>query len=249
MKTLAKIALSLSLMLAASMGLALADASVYVVHGVPGVNVDVYVNGDGPVLENFEFSTIEGPLSLPAGTYDIDIYAAGADPATSDPAIARTVGLVDGQTVSLVAHLTEEGGLALTPFGLDPSAPGRATSRLSLRHTAAAPPVDLIVRSPARFNDRQVVIGLTNGAGATSAAPAGPAQVTIALPGTTAPVVPQIDLVLEPGKVYAVYAVGSLANESFTVLAQVIEPVLEGMEDDFKRDARRSRRSFDQSKF
>lgn len=249
MKTLAKVTLTACLMVAASAGFSLADASVYVVHGVPAVAVDVYVNGEGPVLEDFEFSTIAGPLALPAGSYDIDVYVADADPATSDPAIARSVDLVDGQTAALVAHLTEAGGLTLTPFGLDPSATERGASRLALRHTAAAPPVDLIVQSPVRFGDREVVVGLTNGAGAMSAIPSGPTRVTIALPGTRDAVVPEIDIVLEPGKVYAVYAVGSLSDETFTVLAQVIEPVTEGMEDDLKRDARRSRGSFDRTKF
>ena len=44
--------------------------TVYVVHGVPGLTVDVYVNGD-LTLPGFEPETIAGPLSLPEGDYNI----------------------------------------------------------------------------------------------------------------------------------------------------------------------------------
>jgi hypothetical protein len=54
------------------------DGQVIVVHGVPDLEVDVYVNGD-LTLEGFQFGDVAGPLALPEGTYDVEIYAAGAD--------------------------------------------------------------------------------------------------------------------------------------------------------------------------
>ena len=52
---------------------AVAQAStgtVTVVHGVPDLVVDVYVNGD-LTLEDFAPNTVTDPLTLPAGNYDL----------------------------------------------------------------------------------------------------------------------------------------------------------------------------------
>lgn len=42
------------------------EATVYTVHGIPGVVVDVEVEGVGCALTQFDFGDIAGPLSLPA---------------------------------------------------------------------------------------------------------------------------------------------------------------------------------------
>ena len=49
---------------------AASDSMVYVVHGIPGQPVDVYVNGK-KTLDTFAPATVAGPLTLPAGTYDV----------------------------------------------------------------------------------------------------------------------------------------------------------------------------------
>ena len=43
-------------------------AEVYVVHGIPGLPVDIYVNG-ALTLDNFQPETVAGPLDLPEGSY------------------------------------------------------------------------------------------------------------------------------------------------------------------------------------
>ena len=65
------------------------DAELSVVHGIPGLAVDVYANGDA-VLEDWTFGNVAGPLPLPAGDYLIEIYGAGAD-TSGDPALSGTV--------------------------------------------------------------------------------------------------------------------------------------------------------------
>ena len=42
------------------------DGTVTVVHGVPDLTVDVYVN-DALTLGDFEYGTVTDPLTLPAG--------------------------------------------------------------------------------------------------------------------------------------------------------------------------------------
>src|SRR5664279_3868515 len=49
-------------------------AEVYVVHGIPNLPVDVYVNG-ALTLNDFQPETVAGPLDLPAGSYSIAVTA------------------------------------------------------------------------------------------------------------------------------------------------------------------------------
>ena len=83
------------------------NGTVYVVHGVPGLTVDVYVNGKA-ALTGFKPGQVAGPLSLAPGPYDVAVRKAGAA-ATAAPAIDKKVTLPAGANVSLVAHLSAAG--------------------------------------------------------------------------------------------------------------------------------------------
>ena len=48
------------------------EATVSVLHAVPGLTVDVYANGE-ELLPDFEPGTLTDPLMLPAGTYDLKL--------------------------------------------------------------------------------------------------------------------------------------------------------------------------------
>jgi hypothetical protein len=151
---LARSAVAVTLAAAAAVAVSAAPAAaqekgtVYVVHGVPGLTVDVYVNGK-VTLSSFKPTAVAGPLSLDAGSYKIDIRAAGA-PATAAPAISKSVSLPAGANVSLVAHLNANGTPALTPF-VNPVDGSLAAdrARLVVRHTAAAPAVDVLAGAAA----------------------------------------------------------------------------------------------------
>src|SRR5690606_6096098 len=52
-------------------------AQLSVLHGVPDLTVDVYVNGE-LTLDDFEPATLAGPLELPAGAYSVALTAADA---------------------------------------------------------------------------------------------------------------------------------------------------------------------------
>ena len=56
---------------------------VTVIHGVPGLTVDVYVNGE-LTLPSFAPGTVTDPLQLPEGNYDIVIVAAGGNIESDD---------------------------------------------------------------------------------------------------------------------------------------------------------------------
>ena len=208
---------------------AVADANVYVAHGVPGAEVSVFVN-DGLLLGGetpFTFGTITAePTTVPAGTYNVKVCAFGTSPGEANcPLIEADVALADGETSTLVANLTATGGLTLSKFGNDLRATYPRGARIGVRHAAAAPAVDVVLSGVNRFEEISVNFGLNNGAGAATEAPAAPVRATINAAGTSGPAVPPspLDLTLESGKVYYAYAVGSLADGNFTVLLQVLD--------------------------
>ena len=118
------------------------NSTVYVVHGVPGLTVDVYANGKA-ALTGFKPGEVAGPLSLPAGSYDVAIRKAG-DAATAAPAIEKKLTLPAGANVSLVAHLSATGTPTLTAFANPVGGLADGKARLVVRHTAAAPAVDVL---------------------------------------------------------------------------------------------------------
>lgn len=186
------------------------DASVTVVHGVPGLTVDVYVDGQ-LALESFEPTTVTDPIALAPGTHEVAIRAAG-DPADAEPAISGEVSLEAGQDASLVAHLGADGSPTLTAFGNDVSSIPAGEARLTVRHTAAAPAVDVLAGGQA------IVSGLENPNEATTTVPAGSYSVAVAPAGTTDPVLGPADLTLEAGTAYRVYAIGSLDDDSLDLV-------------------------------
>lgn len=191
------------------------DASVTVVHGVPDLVVDVYVNDD-LTLEAFEPTDVAGPLALPEGTYTIDIRATGSDPA-SDPAISEDVMVPAGANASLVAHLNSDGTPVLSAFVNDVSALGQDMARLTVRHTAAAPAVDV------RADGDPVFTGLENPQEASADVPAGTLSADVVLADTEDVVLGPADLELTAGTLTIVYAIGSAADETLDLVVQTIE--------------------------
>ena len=98
------------------------QAQLSVLHAVPGLTVDVYVNGER-TLNNFKPGTLAGPLELAAGTYSVAITAADAED-DSDPAIGPIdLKLAGGKNYTAVAHLKENGDPTATLFTNDTSRP------------------------------------------------------------------------------------------------------------------------------
>nr|WP_221203732.1 DUF4397 domain-containing protein [Modestobacter versicolor] len=188
---------------AAPAALAADTATVSVLHAVPGVPVDVYANGE-ELIPDFQPGTLTDPLELPAGSYDLAIYPAGSDPASTQPAAsADDVTVPAGANATVVAHLTPEGAPVLTPFVNDVSAVPAGQARVTVRHTAAAPAVDI------RAGGAVVAPGLTNPDEAALTVPAGTISADVVLAGTTTVAIGPADLTLAEGTNTIVYAWGS----------------------------------------
>jgi len=191
--------------LSAAPALAASNGTVYVVHGIPGVTVDVYVNGT-KTLPNFTPTTVAGPLSLPAATYDIKVFAAGANPASATPVITASVALPAGANASLVAHLDASGKPVLDTFVNDVSAAAAGKGRLIVRHTAAAPAVDILANGSAAFTN------VTNGKEGKVDLAAGTISASVVATGTTTPaLIGPANVTVTAGMATVVYAIGAPA--------------------------------------
>jgi hypothetical protein len=237
--------------------LAVADehaAQVSVGHGIPDMDlgmeenalpVDIVVD-ETCVVHDLEFGEFAGPLELEPGTYAVAV--ALSDDNSETCAGDVVIGPVDltfeaGQNATVFAHLTEDGeagpaevdalglGITATVFDNDVSSVVAGHTRLTVRHTAWAPAVDILLnrgwirgREIAEFenlanSEETDPADLRPGAYAVSIFPAGEDEAVFQIPET------QDDrpLVTHPHTSQIVYAVGSLENETFTVLVQAID--------------------------
>jgi len=191
-------------------------ASLSVLHGVPDLTVDVWVNGER-TLDDFEPGDLAGPLDLPAGTYTVAITAADAAD-DSAPAIGPVdLPLTAGTSYTAVAHLDAEGTPTATLFTNDTSTTAAGQGRLTVRHTAAAPAVDVLAGGSA------VISGLENPDEQVLNLPAATVSAAVAAAGTTEPVIGPADVPVTEGVNTIVYAWGSLEAGNLQLAVQTIE--------------------------
>ena len=191
------------------------NASVSVVHGIPKTPVNVFVNGK-LTLRNFQPGKVAGPLSLPAGSYQVRVFPAANTAGTGNPVISATATVPAGANVSLVAHLDTAGKPVLTPYVNDVSRVAAGQARLVVRHTAAAPAVDV------RAGGTPVVRGLTNPRQQELTVPAGSVRADVVLAGTSTVVIGPATLDLAEGSTTIVYAVGSADQKTLGLVVQTI---------------------------
>jgi hypothetical protein len=189
--------------------------TVYVVHGIPDTPVDVYVDG-AIALDDFQPGTSAGPVDLPAGSREVTVFPADSD-GSGDPLLSATADLGAGDDVTLAAHLTEAGEPTITPFVNDVSTVPAGQARLVVRHTAAAPAVDVLA------GGAPVVSGLTNPDQEALEVPAGTVSAAVAAAGTTEPVIGPADLDLAEGTATFVHAIGSLEAGNLSLVVVTVD--------------------------
>jgi len=206
----------LPLALAAPASAQAAGAEVRVLHGIPGTPVDVYVDGER-ALDDFAPGTTTDDLALPAGSYSVAVFPADA----ADDSGQAVIGPIDlavpeSGNVSALAHLGADGAPTITPFVNDTSAAPAGQGRLVVRHTAAAPAVDVLAGGQPVFS------GLTNPNEDSAELPAGTVSASVAAAGTTEPVIGPADVPVTEGSATIVYAIGSLEDQTLDVLVQTV---------------------------
>lgn len=192
------------------------DAQLSVLHGVPGLTVDVWVNGDR-TLDDFTPGTLAGPLALPAGAYELAITASDAADASAPVIGPVTVTLAASGNYTAVANLDAEGTPTANFFTNDVSQIEAGKGKLTVRHAAAAPAVDVLA------GGAPVISNLTNPNEQTLSLDPGTISAAVAATGTTTPVVGPADLTVSEGTHTVVYAWGSLADNNLQLAVQTIE--------------------------
>lgn len=192
------------------------DAQLSVLHGVPGLTVDVWVNGER-TLDDFTPGTLAGPLALPAGAYELAITASDAADASAAVIGPVSVTLAANGNYTAVANLDAGGNPTANLFTNDVSQIVAGKGKLTVRHAAAAPAVDVLAGGTA------VISNLANPNEQTLTLDPGTISAAVAATGTTAPVIGPADVTVAEGTHTIVYAWGSLANNNLQLAVQTIE--------------------------
>jgi Domain of unknown function (DUF4397) len=199
---------------------AAADATVSVLHGIPAGSgadvVDVYA-GDTMLIDNFTPGTLE-TLTVPAGSYDLAVFADGEGPGNGTAVLeAAGVEVPAGANATVTANLDAEGAPALNVFVNDISAVAAGEARLTVRHVAAAPAVDITANGDVLFSN------LTNPNEDMADVPAGSYEAAVVLAGTDTVAIGPADLDLAEGANTIVYAWGSAEAGNLALAVQTID--------------------------
>jgi hypothetical protein len=190
-------------------------ATVMLLHGIPGATVDVAVNGQ-VVIPNFEPGDMQDLSSFAGQTLtNVEVRQAGTTTVVIGPIASFPVPASGNVTV--VAHLDASGKPTITPFVNDTSSVPAGQGRLVVRHTAAAPAVDIVV------GDARPITNLSNPNESVLVLPAGEIAGAKIAPTGGAPIADVPAVTLGAGTSLTVYAVGSLEGNTFTFLTQEIE--------------------------
>lgn len=190
-------------------------ATVSLMHGIPGATVDVVVDGS-VVVPNFEPGTMQDISAFAGQTLtNVEVRAAGTPDVVIGPIASLPVPASGNWTV--LAHLDAGGTPTLTPFENDTAAVPAGQGRLVVRHTAAAPAVDIVLADGSR-----PFANLANPDEASAVLPAGAITGAKVAPTGAAPIADVPAVELGAGTDLIVYAVGSLDGGSFTFYTQTI---------------------------
>lgn len=132
-------------------------AQIVVVHGVPGLEVDVLVNGSAAIT-GFEFADDPVVTSLPAGDYELVVATTG----TTDPVLQLDATLSAGTSVTIAAYLDANGNPRLRAFNNQ-----NATTGIQPFHLANFGAVDIFA------GGSPVLEGVVNGRSARIDVPGG----------------------------------------------------------------------------
>lgn len=213
-KLIAVFAATLMTLAIAAPAMAQSEARIHLIHGIPDTPVDVVVDGE-VVFGDFNFGDTQDLSSLAGATLvDLQVVLAGTDTVAID---AGDVDLPASGNYSIIANLDAAGTPTISVFANDTASIDAGNGRLQVRHTAAAPAVDVKADGAVAFSN------LSNPNEAKADLPAATYSVEVVPTGADEPVViGPADIAVTDGESLIVYAVGSLEGGSLTVLTESI---------------------------
>lgn len=192
-----------------------ATPAISLIHGIPGTTVDLVVDGT-VVLDAFAPGSIVDITSFAGRTLEnVEVVADDTGDVVIGP--IATLEVPDTGNWSLIAHLDADGEATLSSFenNLDDTASDQA--RLTVRHTAEAAAVDLVIA------DQRPVTNAANGASAELELPSGDlTDAAIALAGGNA-VLEITGVTLAANTNTIVFVVGSVEADTLDVVVQIVE--------------------------
>jgi len=194
------------------------NARVRVIHASPDApNVDVYANGSR-VLSNVPYKAASDYLSIPAGTYKLEVFAAGT---SANPVISLDAPLAEGKDYTVVA-LDRVATLKNRVFTDNNAAPAAGKAHVQVIHAGSdAPAVDIAVKGGPvlmknlSFGEQQGPLPVD----------AGRYDLEVRVAGTDTVALPLNGVQLEAGKVYTFVASGFLNGQpGLSVFPAVFTP-------------------------
>jgi hypothetical protein len=188
--------------LAAPAASAAQSGELYVIQGLAGQTYDIAVDGD-VVHRGAGPKAIVGPIDVAAGAHVVQLRQG------AKAALEQRISVKAGQSVDVVAHKRADSAMTpvLTAFRNDTSPVGPGKLRLTVAHTAAAPPADIRVNGEVLFRN------VANAEALTLLVPAKTYTVDIVPAATDGdPILGPVDLPLKAGTLTRVFAIGSVAS-------------------------------------
>jgi hypothetical protein len=185
------------------------DAQVVVVHGVPGLEVDILVDG-AAAIEGFNFGDT-AVTELPAGDYELGVAATG----TTDAILTLDASLTAGTSVTVAAYLQEGGEPTLAAFANETDGTG-----IQPFHLADFGAVSIIAGGEIALDD------VTNGVTARVDVPGGTTVpgVGIGVAGSSDAAIDLGDVTVPEGKLVLAYAIGPDEGEELpSVVTEVVD--------------------------
>lgn len=195
------------------------DVTLYIVQGLPDESVDISVNGE-TLATDVETAEVAGPFSVEPGSNTWTFTDADGDTLAEN-----TVDAEAGDNSDVVLHLPSSAsdGAVLTVFDNDLSAVTEDKATLTVAHTAAVPPADIVV------NDQVLFANVANGESLTLVVPVDTYTVQIVPTGETEPVIlGPLDLTVKGGSLNRVFAVGDPEADTMNVVVHVLDVEEEG---------------------
>ena len=190
---------------------------VVVIQAVPGMSVDVAIDGKS-MDSGVEAGTVLGPFDLTPGSHEVEFSGSGL-------AVKSSIDVASGSSSDVVIHRPAAvgGDPVVNSYStpVKPIGPGKA--RVLLAHTATVAPADV------RVDGQVVFTNIANGEFAEADVPAGGHKVELLPTGLTKnPILGPLEVDLKPRTATMVYAVGSPKDKSMNVIVHTAQLASDG---------------------
>lgn len=209
------------------------NSYLYLVQGIPGLDysattdpqfpVDVLLNDYDCYVHGLAFGTIDGPLTLAPGTYDVKISVANTlSPCSNTALVDGTVTLEAGENASAVFALSSTGTPTLSTFTNKFGAVAANAGRILFALAADSPAVQVILENTS--TQKLYTYAVNPGALLNESLPAG--NYTVEVNEGTTTLVPSTGLALYSQSVTLLYGVGEASNNTVTLFTKTVRDVI-----------------------